>query len=141
MKKLFTLLVASLLSIVSVNAQNCDFTVTQNPSGSYTFTAPSGLANSGLSFNWSINNNSIYQSGYSFDYTYPTNMTDVVSLYVFAGGPDTSLICASNQTITVTGTNQGGGCDIVASQANLPANTYNFSIKSRAKYQGNKKSK
>ena len=128
MKKLFTLLVASLLSIVSVNAQNCDFTVTQNPSGSYTFTAPSGLANSGLSFNWSLNNNSIYQSGYSFDYTYPTNMTDVVSLYVFAGGPDTSLICASTQTITVTGTNQGGGCTIYASLNDSLPNTYNFSI-------------
>jgi PKD repeat protein len=128
MKKLFTLIVASLLSIVSVNAQNCDFTVTQNPSGSYTFTAPSGLANSGLSFNWSLNNSSVYQSGYSVDYTYPTNMTDVVSLYVFAGGPDTSLICTSTQTITVTGSNQGGGCTISASLNDSLPNTYNFSI-------------
>ena len=128
MKKLFTLIVASLLSIVSVNAQNCDFTVTQNPSGSYTFTGPSGLANSGLAFQWSLNNGSVYQSGYSFNYTYPTNMTDVVSMYVFAGGPDSSFICTSTQTITVTGTNQGGGCTISALPNDSLPNTYNFSI-------------
>ena len=128
MKKLFTLFSAMLLSMASLNAQNCDFTFSMNPSGSYTFTAPAGLANSGYAFQWSLNNGSSYQSGYTFDYTYPTNMTDVVSMYVFAGGPDSSIICSSTQTITVTGTNQGGGCDIVASQANLPANTYNFSI-------------
>ncbi len=128
MKKLIALFVASLLSFAIVNAQNCDFTFSQNPSGSYTFTAPSGLANSGYAFQWSLNNGSAYQSGYSIEFSYTTNMTDVVSMYVFAGGPDSSIICSSTQTISVTGTNQGGGCDIVASQANLPANTYSFSI-------------
>lgn len=127
MKKLFTLIAASLLSI-AVNAQNCDFTVTLNFTGTYTFTAPSGLANSGYGFMWTLNNGSVYQSGYSFDYSYPTNMTDVISMYVFAGGPDSSLICSSTQTITVTGNNQGGGCTISASLNDSLANTYNFSI-------------
>ena len=127
MKKIFTLF-AAMFAMASLNAQNCEFTFSVNPSGSYTFMAPAGLANSGYAFQWSLNNGSVYQSGYTFDYTYPTNMTDVVSMYVFGGGPDTSIICSSTQTITVSGSNQGGGCDIVASQANLPANTYSFSI-------------
>jgi PKD repeat protein len=127
MKKIFTLF-AAMFAMASLNAQNCEFTFSVNPSGSYTFMAPAGLANSGYAFQWSLNNGSTYQSGYSFDYTYTSNMIDVVSMYVFGGGPDTSIICSSTQTITVTGSNQGGGCDIVASQANLPANTYSFSI-------------
>ena len=102
MKKLFTLF-AAMFAMASLNAQNCDFTFSVNPSGSYTFTAPAGLANSGYAFQWSLNNGSTYQSGYTFDYTYTSNMIDVVSMYVFGGGPDTSIICSSTQTIIVTG--------------------------------------
>ena len=128
MKKLFTLLVASLLSYASVNAQNCDFTFTQNPSGSYSFSAPSALVNSGYGFYWTLNNGSFSQLGSTIEYTYPTSMTDVVTMTVLANTPDSSTICTSTQTITVIGSNQSGGCVVVANQVNMPANTYSFSI-------------
>ena len=94
MKKIFTLF-AAMFAMASLNAQNCEFTFSVNPSGSYTFMAPAGLANSGYAFQWSLNNGSAYQSGYSIEFSYTTNMTDVVSMYVFAGGPDSSIICSS----------------------------------------------
>ena len=129
MKKLLTLAIGLIMANISVNAQNCNFTFTQQDptSGTYYFAAPFFSDTINTIYTWSFENGNAYGYGPYATHSYSQSMTDIVTLFVY--GIDSTLICTSSQTIqVVVDTIPGPTCPINYFSDPSNPNTYTFNV-------------
>jgi PKD repeat protein len=131
MKKLLTLAIGLIMANITVNAQNCNFTYSQDPndpnSGTYYFFGPFLADTNNTQYFWSFENGAAGGYGLFTSHSYSQSMTDVVTLSVY--DLDSTLICSSSQTITVVvDTIPASNCPIYYEYNASDPNTITFSV-------------
>lgn len=131
MKKLLTLIAAYLFTTAIAQAQvPCDFTYSGDPAtGVYTFSAPPAYLNMGNMFIWGISSNGTYLNGDQVSTTFTNSGAVVVTLDIYAGVPDSTLLCSSAMAVLIqldSDTNQVFNCNIQYASTPANPNYYTF---------------